>query len=243
MHNLWNTVLYQPLYNILIFLTNIIPTGDVGVAIIVLTLLVKLVLYPFTKKSIESQAALARMQPELDRIKKEYPNKEEQAKKTMELYKEQNSSPFSGCLVMLVQLPIILALYYVFYHGFSGDNSALLYSFVKAPAHLNTLFLGFLDITKPHIVLAVLAGISQFIQMKISFSGQPKTPAGSGTQADIMKSMQTQMQYVLPIMITFIGLRISGGVALYWITSNIVGAFQEYRIRANIKKVHHHKES
>ena len=176
MQHIWNVALYQPLYNLLIFITNNIPGKDIGLAIILLTLLVKLALYPLTKKSIESQTAIARMQPELDRIKKEFPDKQEQAKRTMELYKEQNTSPFSGCLVMLIQLPIIFALYYVFLRGFS--DTSLLYSFVKNPGVLNTILLGFLDISKPHIVLAVLAGVSQFIQMKISFGG-PK-PASAG---------------------------------------------------------------
>jgi YidC/Oxa1 family membrane protein insertase len=233
MHSIWTTLLYQPLYNLLIFITSIIPTGDIGVGIILLTLLVKLALYPLTKKSIESQTSLARLQPELDRIKREFPDKQDQAKQTMELYKVQKTSPFSGCLVVIIQLPIILALYYVFYRGF-GAAAPALYSFIHAPEHINMLFLGFLDISKPHIALAILAGISQFAQMRVSFGGaQPKQTAGS---ADMMKAMQTQMQYVLPLMIIFVGTRVSGAVALYWITSNLVGATQEYFIRRKIKK-------
>ncbi len=212
------------------------PGKDVGLAIILLTILVKLVLYPLTKKSIESQTAMARMQPELDRIKREHPDKQEQAKHTMALYKEQKTSPFSGCLVMLIQLPIIFALYYVFLHGFS--DTSLLYSFVGNPGTLNTNFLGFLDITKPHIVLAILAGLSQFMQMKISFSGTPKSAAPSDGKPDMTKMMQTQMQYVLPLLIIYIGTRLSGAVALYWITSNIVGAVQEYLIRRKLGPIH-----
>ncbi len=210
------------------------PGKDVGLAIILLTILIKMVLYPLTKKSIESQTAIARMQPDLDRIKKEYPDKQEQAKRTMELYKEQKTSPFSGCLVMLIQLPIIFALYYVFLGGFS--DTSLLYSFVKNPGILNTTFLGFLDISKPHIVLAVLAGLSQFVQMKVSFSG-PK-PTGTDMGANMTRMMQTQMQYILPLMIIFIGTKLSGAVALYWITSNIVGAIQEYYIRKKLNPIH-----
>ena len=236
MHALWTTFLYQPLYNVLIFLTSVMPWGDLGIAVVLLTIVVKLVLYPLTKKSIESQVALGKLQPELDRIKKEFPNKEEQAKKTMELYKEQNSSPFSGCLVMIVQLPIILALYYVFYKGL-GDNTMLLYPFIKSPEHLNNLFLGLIDISKPHVILAILAAASQFVQMRVSFSGQPKPAAGASAGSDMTRIMQTQMQYVLPVMILVIGLRLSGAVALYWITSNIVGAAQEYRIRTKLNGV------
>lgn len=210
------------------------PGKDVGLAIILLTILIKIALYPLTKKSIESQTAIARMQPDLDRIKKEFPDKQEQAKRTMELYREQKTSPFSGCLVMLIQLPIIFALYYVFLGGFS--DTSLLYPFVADPGVLNTTFFGLVDISKPHIVLAVLAGLSQFIQMKVSFSG-PK-PTGTGMSADVTRMMQTQMQYILPIMIIFIGTKLSGAVAFYWITSNIVGAIQEYYIRKKLPPVH-----
>lgn len=236
MHYLWNVGLYQPLYNLLILITNIIPGGDIGVAIIVVTILVKLALYPLTKKSIEGQVAMAELQPELERIKKQFPDKQEQAQRTMELYKNQKTSPFSGCLVMLIQLPIIFALYYVFLYGFS--DTTLLYSFVQNPGVLNMHFLGFLDISKPHIVLAILAGVSQFAQMKISFGGQkPATTGGDMTQ-NMTKMMQTQMLYILPIMIIFIGTKLSGAVALYWITSNIVGAIQEYYVRKKLKPVH-----
>lgn len=234
MRYLWNVVLYQPLFNLLIFITNLMPGKDVGLAVILLTILVKLALYPLTKKSIESQVAMAQMQPELERIKKEFPDKQEQAKRTMEFYKEQKSSPFAGCLVMLIQLPIIFALYYVFLGGFADMSH--LYSFVANPGVINMNFLGFLDISKPHIVLAVLAGASQFLQMKISFSGQK--PAASVGGMDMTKMMQTQMQYVLPIVIIFAGLKFSGAVALYWITSNLIGALQEYYIRKKLAPIH-----
>ena len=134
---------------------------------------------------------------------------------------------------MLIQLPIILALYYVFYRGFA-DNS-LLYSFIKAPEHLNTLFLGLVDISKPNLVFAIIAGVSQFLQMRIAFAGQSQSANAPG--GDMMKAMQTQMQFVLPLMIIVIGTRLSGAVALYWITSNMVGALQEYFIRVRLGQV------
>jgi YidC/Oxa1 family membrane protein insertase len=231
MYELWNTFLYQPFYNVLIWLTSVMPFGDVGLAVIALTIIVKLILYPLTKKTIKSQLDMKRLEPELARIKKEYPNKEEQAKKTFELYKTSETNPFAGCLVMIIQIPIILALYYVFYIGFAASNAVPLYSFVTMPENLNTMFLGLIDITKPNIVLALLAGISQFIQMRVSF-GSAKTETGDvSSQQQMMQSMQKQMQYVFPVIIAVIGFQLSGAVALYWITSNIVGAIQEYRIR------------
>ncbi|HEY5587983.1 MAG TPA: YidC/Oxa1 family membrane protein insertase, partial [Candidatus Paceibacterota bacterium] len=107
MSALWNSIFYQPIYNILIFTINHLTFGDVGFAIILVTIIVKLALSPLTKKSIKSQILMKRMEPEIKQIKKDYPNKEEQAKKTFELYKKYGTNPFSGCLVILFQLPVI----------------------------------------------------------------------------------------------------------------------------------------
>src|SRR3989344_4183669 len=115
--NIWNAVLYHPLLNALAFLVSIIPGGDVGIAVIILTLFVKIILLPLSQKSIESQAEMNILAPELNKIKKSGVSKEEQAKQTFELYKKHKVNPFSGCLLVLIQIPIIFALYFVFYKG------------------------------------------------------------------------------------------------------------------------------
>lgn len=232
MQHLWNEYLYRPLYNVLIALTTIIPGADIGIAIILLTILVKLALHPFTKRSIESQIVQKELEPELARIREQFPDKKIQAEKTMELYRDRKASPFSGCLPLLIQFPIIIALYYVFYRGLSTDT-AILYNFVSAPATLNTHFLGLIDLVSPNIVLAVLAGASQFLQMRLSVQAMKKANSSSTVAPEnaFAQSMQTQMQYILPIMIIFLGMRLSGAVALYWVTSNIASTVQEYFIR------------
>ncbi len=230
MHYIWTTFFYQPLYNVLILLTNAIPFGDIGFAVIILTFLVKTVTYPLTKKAIQSQIALARLQPKIDALKKQYTDQKEIAQKTFELYKQEKTNPFSGCLVILVQFPVLIALYYVFMDGFGGTTE-LLYSFVHLPQQFNTMFLGLVDMTKPSIVLAVLAGVSQFIQLRVSLQNQPPRTEGGDPQQQLMQNMQKQMQYILPVLIIVIGVKFSGAVALYWITSNIIGAIQESIIR------------
>src|ERR1035437_6565409 len=107
--NIWNAVLYHPLLNALAFLVSIIPGGDVGIAVIVLTLLVKVILFPLSQKSIESQAQMNLLVPELNKIKASGASKEEQARLTFELYKQHKTNPFSGCLLLLIQIPIIFA--------------------------------------------------------------------------------------------------------------------------------------
>src|SRR3989344_6547531 len=161
--NIWNFLLYKPLLNALAFLVSIIPGGDVGIAVVILTILVKILLFPLSQKSIESQAAMNILAPELDKIKKSGVNKEEQARRTFDLYKKHKTNPFSGCLVAFLQIPVILALYYVFIKGLNFENDVL-YSFVHIPKVVDTMFLG-IDISHKSFVLAFLAGVSQYLQV------------------------------------------------------------------------------
>ena len=243
MQYLWNTIFYQPIYNILIFIIDNITFGDVGFAIILVTIIVKLVLSPLTYKSIKSQILMKRMEPELKKLKKDFPNKEEQARKTFELYKKYGTNPFSGCLVILLQLPVIFALYYVFYKGISIDTS-IIYSFVQAPAILHTNFLGLIEMGKQSLFLGIFAGVTQFIQgylssplkakkleivKEVGAIEEPKT-----FQEQLSDSMQMNVKYVLPVFIAFVAWKISAGVALYWIVSNIFTIIQEWYIRRKL---------
>ncbi|MFA5937480.1 MAG: YidC/Oxa1 family membrane protein insertase [Candidatus Paceibacterota bacterium] len=232
--NIWNTVLYGPLLNALTLLVSIVPGGDVGIAVILLTLFVKIVLYPLSQRSIESQIKMNLLAPELKKIKDSGTSKEEQARQTFELYKHHKTNPFSGCLLVLIQIPIIFALYYVFLKGINLE-SVLLYPFVHAPEHINMIFLGILDISqKGLLILAILAGVSQYLQAFLMPKPTISKDAAGSFQENLANSMQTQMKYVFPLIVAFIAYRVSGAVALYWITSNIFAIGQQ--IYANKKK-------
>ncbi len=230
--NIWNTVLYEPLLNALAFLVSVIPGGDVGIAVILLTLLVKILLFPLSQKSIESQAEMNILAPELNKIKASGASKEEQAKQTFELYKNHKVNPFSGCLLVLIQIPIIFALYFVFYKGIKFDGG-LLYSFIHAPEHANMIFLGIVDIAGKSLPLAILAGVSQYLQAH--FAPKPVSSPASGTTGSFSesfaKSMHMQMKYVFPFIVAFIAYSISGAVALYWITSNLFMVGQQIYVK------------
>jgi YidC/Oxa1 family membrane protein insertase len=228
--NIWNTVLYQPLLNALAFLVSIIPGGDVGLAVIVLTILVKIILFPLSQRSIESQAQMNILAPELNKIKASGVSKEEQARLTFELYKEHKTNPFSGCLLVLVQIPIIFALYYVFFKGINFQ-SGLLYSFIHVPENINMIFLGVLDITKKSLILAILAGVSQYLQAYFMPKPAVSSSASGSFQDSFTKSMNMQMKYIFPFIVAFIAYSISGAVALYWITSNIFMVGQQIYIK------------
>lgn len=234
--NIWEVVLYKPLVNALALLVSVIPGGDVGIAVILLTLIVKFLIFPLSQRSIESQIKMNLLAPELKKIKDSGASKEEQARQTFELYKHHKTNPFSGCLLLLIQIPVIFALYFVFSRGISLDGS-LIYSFVTAPKQMSNLFLGFVDISKNHLwFLALLAGISQYFQASLMPKPVVATEknATETFQDSLNKSMQTQMKYFFPFIIAMFAYVASGAVALYWITSNIFAIGQQ--MYANKKK-------
>ncbi len=240
--SLFHTIVYDPLYNALVFLIGIVPGADVGIAVILLTVFVKLLLFPLAHKVARTQVVIKRIQPELDALKEEYKeDKQEQTLKTLALYKDNNINPFFGFLVILIQLPIILGLYWVFYKGgLPIINMELLYSFVNGITVPNMTFVGITDMAGKSLVLALLAGVTQFINMQIIMPSAPKKAEKPSIKDDIARSMHMQMKYVMPIIITVVAYTISAAVALYWVTSNIFSVFQELLVRKQMKteKIH-----
>jgi YidC/Oxa1 family membrane protein insertase len=228
---LFNEILYRPIFNGLVFLYNIIPGHDFGVSIILLTVLIRIILFPLAYYSIKSRQSLAIIQPKLKEIQQKYKTKEEQSRELMKAYKEHGVNPFSGCLPILIQLPILLALYQVLIKVLKPESLSTLYSFIKNPIEINPLFLGTLDLSVPNYILAVLAGVSQFFYSKLTMKYSPQLPqAGDkkGAGAGIQKVMGRQMMYFMPILTIFIALRLPAGLALYWFLSTILGLAQDY---------------
>jgi YidC/Oxa1 family membrane protein insertase len=231
------TILYQPLYNGLVALLGALPIADVGLAVILFTVLIKLFLMPLSKKSLETQIKLKKLEPEIAEIKKQHKaDMQTQGVKTMELYRNNNINPFSGFFLILIQIPIIISLYYIFLRaGLPSINENLLYSFIPIPTNIDMHLFGVFDLAGKSIILALLAGITQFIQIWRTMPPQPKKVGGEFSLKDeFAKSMGIQMRYVMPIVITFIAYSLSGVVALYWATSNIFAIGQEYFIKKRI---------
>lgn len=234
MSYIYHTFFFDPLYNALVLLFTTFSWVDAGVGIIILTILVRLAIYPLSKKAVVTQIRIAEISPELEKIKEKHKdNPEEQARKTLELYREKKVNPFSGIFVILIQLPIIFALYQIFLH-FPEVNAEILYSFVQAPESITTTFLGFINVTAKSIPLALLAAVSTFFQFRISMKSQPK-PKGNSFGDNLARSMQVQMKYVFPVIVFFISYSISGAIAIYWVTANLFGIAQELYIRKNVK--------
>ncbi len=226
MAHLFQIIFYQPILNLLIFLYNTIPGENLGVAIIVSTLVIKIVLLPLSQKSIKAQKALQDLQPKIDEIKKKYKDKKEQmGKAMMGLYKEEKVSPFSSCFPLLIQLPFLWAVFRVFRDGISS-NLDLVYSFIAVPENIHNIWFG-IDLSKPNVYLAILAGLAQFWQAKMMIAKRPATK-GSGSRSDNMTTiMNKQMVYFMPLITVFIGLTLPGGLTLYWFVVTLFTALQQ----------------
>lgn len=238
----WTEVFIRPLTNLLVVLTNLTPGHDLGVAIIILTIIIRLILYPLSKKAIQNQRALQAFQPELDKIKEKYKNdKDKQTKETLAFYQKHKINPLSSCLPLLIQMPILIALYWVFRGTTAGTVDQLLYSFVPKVSDLNTKFLGIVDLTKPEVyVLPILAGASQFYQSWMILKQAKKDEQRMGLKEkkgpqDTVTMITKQMNYIFPIITVIIAASLPAAISLYWIITNLFSIGQQYIIMKNEK--------
>jgi len=233
--SIFHFIFFEPLYNLLVFLVNILPYHSLGLAIIILTVVVRLVIFPFSHRSAMTQRKMKEIEPEIKKIKEKFKDKrEEQTRQIMALYKAHGISPFSSFLMLLIQLPIFIALFMILKTA-SEINADLLYSFVSAPESINTFFLGFIELSRSSVYLAVAAGISQFFQIKMSLpESQPKEKQSN--KPDFQRIMNMQMKYVMPIFIFIFAQKFASGLALYWTTSNLFGILHEIIVKNKVKE-------
>ncbi len=235
---LFNTFIYKPLYNAFILLADLAPFLDVGILVIIFTVAVKSLLYPLAKKAFVAREELKVLAPKLQAVKDKYANdKEAQAKELMAVYASAKTNPFSSIFLVLLQLPIILALYFILIRsGLPSIDYSLLYSFVSFSGEIKMHFLGFVNIAAKNLPLAMLAGITTYIQIRVT-TAQQGAPTGKGKGDELARMMQSQMKFMFPILAFVISYSISGVVALYWTTSNIVTLLQEkYIARKHAQK-------
>lgn len=236
MISFFEVTIYEPLYNGFVFLIGVVPGFNFGIAVILITVLVRFILLPLSHKAIKSQNKLKEIQPEIEKIKDENKkNKQEQARKIIDLYRKHKVNPFLGCLPILIQIPIIISLFFVFTSDFSdGVNISILYSFVLAPEFINMNFL-WIDLAARSVLIAFIAGITQYFQMKLSMPPVPKIDRSKkpSFKEELGRNMNIQMRYILPVIIFFVSLSFSGAVALYWAVSNIFSIIHEIIVKKN----------
>lgn len=229
--NFFGTIIYRPLYNGLVFLVGVVPGHDVGLAVVVMTLIVRFILFPLSRRAVQAQLAMKKIGPEVEKLKVKYKDKpEEQGRAIFALYKERDVHPFAGFLLLLIQLPIMLGVYWIArYSGLPTINTAILYSFIHAPTSVNMEFLGLINMSAHSIPLAITAALSQFVYTRLSMGPSEKTsPVEASLSGDMARSFEMQARYVLPAIIGVIGFSLASAVPLYYTTSNTFMILQEY---------------
>lgn len=226
--SVFTTAFTQPLFNVLVFLYNTIALQDFGLAIIFLTIIIRIILWPLSKKALTSQKNLQELQPHIKEIQKKHKdNQEAQAKALMELYKERGANPLGGCLPLLIQLPILFALYRVFLGGIAPEYLQNLYSFVQNPGSLSTTLLGLVDLSQRSLILAVIAGGLQFIQSRMMLKKQSLEP-GDSPAAQAAQAMSKQIVYFLPVITIIISLTLPAALPLYWAVTTLFTIAQQF---------------
>lgn len=232
--DIFKVILYKPLYNILIFLAWLVPGHNIGWAIIILTILIRLLFVPSSIKTLISQQKIQKLQPELEKIKEKYKDdKAGQTKAMMAFYSQHKVNPLSSCLPLIVQMVILVILYRVFLVGLDASRFGdLLYGFVPRPEYIKTVFLWF-DLTKPDpwILPAMAAGL-QFLQ---AWQMKPKQPAKKEGEPDFASMFSKQMIYMMPVMTLLIGHRLQAALVLYWVITTAFMVVQQWLVVRRFK--------
>jgi YidC/Oxa1 family membrane protein insertase len=235
---IWHTIFFDPVYNTLVFFIDVLPHGDVGLAIIATVVVVKTLILPVSIKAAKTQKIMKELDPKLKELKEKHKNdREAHAKATMEVYKEAGMNPFASIGLLFIQIPFIIAIYTSVSKGggvrLPGINVDILYSFIHNPLVVSMEFLGSINIAEKSMALAILAGITQFISVNMSMPKlEPrKTADAPSLKDDFARNMQLQMRYAMPVLIIFIAYSFSATIALYFIVSNLMTIVQEYFVR------------
>lgn len=232
--------LYKPFYNGLIGIMDILPVADIAIATIILTVLVKILLLPLSKKAIKTQLIMKELEAPMKEIKEQYKdNPHEMAQHTLDLYREKGVNPFAGIFLVLIQLPIVITLYFVFANsGLPVINVDLLYSFVPTPQDIKTTLFGIVDLaSNKSFIIAIFVLITQSIQIHLSLPKPVQNNSSSENKftQDFMKGLHFQMKYILPIITSVISYTLISVVGLYWIVGNIFAIAQEIYFKKTIK--------
>ncbi len=234
MAQLFNLILYRPLLNALVFFYQTIAFHDLGISILLITLVVRLALYPIFHKIARNQTVMQHIQPELKKIQEVHgKDKEKHVKATMDLYKKYEINPFSNIFLLFVQIPILLALFQILKNILTPTFSLGLYSFISPPASINTWFLGLINLKERSIVMVVLVAFAQYIQARMSL---PKLP--EGRELTQQEKISRQMVFMGPALTLFFFYGFPAAIALYWLASTIFSIFQQRIVNKHIKKTH-----
>ena len=231
---LYHLIFKYPILNLLIYFYQTIAFHDLGLAIIFVTIAIRLILYPFFHTGAKQQMLMQRIQPHVKKIQEEHKDdREKQAQALMALYKEHGVNPFSSIILLIIQLPILLALYRIILYELAGSAVLTgLYSFVPAPTTINAMFLGIFNLQARNIWFVLIAAAAQFIQARLAIWRNPNAQAG----ASPAEKMARQMAYIAPIITIVIFYGLPAAVGLYWITSSVFSIVQQTIVNKRLRE-------
>jgi len=230
---LYQTIISQPILNLLVFFYQTIAFHDLGLAIIFVTILIRLILYPFFHKSAKQQMLMQRIQPHVKKIQEQHKDdRQKQGEALMALYKEHGVNPFSGFLLLILQIPILIALYRLFLGGLGADQLKLLYSFIPMPQMINSTLLGIIDLHSKNLILVLLAGLAQYFQARLAIY---RAPGAQGPLSQAEK-LARQMAFAGPIVTVLIFYNLPAAVGLYWFISSLFSVLQQYFVNKHLQK-------
>ncbi len=231
MTNIYHLLISTPLLNILVFLYNTVAFHDIGIAIVVFTVLIRLALYPLFQKSMRHQLVMQEIQPKLKALQDAHKgNYEMQSKAMMDLYREHKINPFSGFFLLIIQLPILFAVYRLFLHIFQPGALDAVYHFIARPEIISPVSLGLINLQHANYALVVITAVLQYIQTRLSIS------SNAGAAASSQASSLKMMSYIGPIITLVIFSRLPAAVTIYWMATSLISIAQQYiinRQRAN----------
>ena len=238
---MWDTLIVDPITNLLLVFYKLLG-GETILAVALLTAVVRLALIPLTLNQQKSMRAQRELQPKLQELQKKYKNDQERlAQEQMKLYRQHGFNPISGCLPLLIQLPLMLGLYRAIIRALAATPLGLL----DLPSHiyragwlpnlsalppLKSQFLWLdLALPDPYFVLPVLVVVTAWIQQKLISASSPST--GGGEAQDQAQAMTQSMQITMPLFMGFISLNYAAGLSVYFVISNLIGIVQYYFIQ------------
>ncbi len=234
---IWHSFFFDPVYNTLVFFIDTLPGGDVGLAIVLTVIVIKLVILPLSIKVTKMQAIMRELEPKMKALKERITDRQEQARAMMDLYAEAHINPFANIFLLFIQFPVVIALYLAVVSGggmaLPAINTALLYSFIPNPDTVSMLMFGVFDIAARSLPLALLAGATQFIHVHLSMPVPAAKIDGEkpNFKDEFARSMNLQMRYVMPIIIVFVAYTFSAAIALYFTVSNLIAIATEMVVK------------
>lgn len=229
---LYQQIFYRPILNLLIFFYQTVAAHDLGVAIILVTIVVRLILYPFFHTGAKQQMLMQRIQPKIKKIQETHKDdRDAQAKALMDLYKEHGVNPFSGILLLIVQIPVLLTFYWVIRSGIGTAQIAGLYSFIPTPQSINPLFLGFMSLAQPNILLILGAALAQFAQARMALY---RAPGATGPLSQ-QEKLARQMAFIGPVITVVVFYNFPAALGLYWLLSSLFSVGQQYFVNRHVR--------